>query len=764
MSFLFSINRIAKSKILFPISSEILKKTKNFKTNISIKNPPTSLLPIQAKIPIIKNWFFSFLIFVSSNMKFNEKFLANFKIKKKIDEECVSVQLLDTGKFECEVKDTICYGRFFNAYENDVFKCLVKFVKKEDSYYLACIEIPSIILPAKREEMVKYLSKQIKGVGSAIAKLILDKLGDNFIEEINKKPEILEELGIHGKKCDAVRSWCEAHCNFSEIIGEINLAGFSPFEAIEIFKKYGSKSVSVIQENPYILYLDELVPYKKIKDIVLKSENEKYELETFYGATIMNAFDNYRKLGSMACLKSLIIKDTEKVLMKESFNKGLNFLISKAYICEKKYEDDYLIKPSDLFAEETIAKYISEVKDKTIFSKGIVEANLKDYELNKQQRESVYGCLNKRFSILTGGPGTGKTFTIKRIIKTVRNIDPKHKILLMAPTGKAASRMTEMINEKKLVATTIHAALKINESDDLDKKVGDKLIADLIIIDEASMIDEHLFAYFCRNIDANTQVILVGDVGQLPSVEGGNLLQELTQNVPVFTLTTIQRQKQNSPIVMNAHYIRNKEFDKIVFDDKEFKFIETDDIVDVVKNQYLETNYVPDASLILSPQHNRKGTDEINKAIQMSNPNPVIKIYKQTKYKVGDRVIQTKNTKDLDIHNGDLGTVDGLGEKGILVKFDNKDDLIEITDLEHLILAYAITVHKSQGSEAEIIIMVFNKGHLFTLSNKLIYTALTRTKEIFIGVGHKEVFFEGIEKEEKPRISLISKIINSIII
>lgn len=692
-------------------------------------------------------------------MKYDVKFLAKFKIKKKFEDNCITAQLLDTGKFECEVKDTICYGEFFNAYEGDLFNCEVKFVKREDGYYLRCLQVPKIELPASKENMIKFFTKQVDGVGKAVAKLIIDELGDDFISKINNNPEILEELGIHGKKVLAIKAWCEAHCNFSEIIGEINLAGTSPSEAIEIFKKHGLNSIAVLQENPYLLYLEELLSFKKVKDIVKKMGEDNIDEKTKYGAFILHTFMKKREMGSMAYPKSLIMKETEKQLTEEQFKEGLDFLMNKKYICIKNYDKEYLIKPNDLFIEETIAKYIKEVKDKEVFSKFIIENNLKDYELNKQQRASVFGCLNKRFSILTGGPGTGKTFTIKRIIKTVRNIDPQHKILLMAPTGKAASRMTEMINEKKLSATTIHAALKINESDNLEKKEVNKLVADLIIIDEASMIDERLFAYFCRCIDINTQVVLVGDVEQLPSVEGGNLLNELVKNVSVFTLTTIQRQKQNSPIVMNAHYIRNKEFDKITFDDTEFRFIETDDIVETVKKEYLRFNYDPDVSLILSPQHNRAGTDEINKAIQLSNPNPVIKTHKQTNYKVNDRVIQTKNTKDLDIHNGDLGTVTGLGEKGVMVKFDNKEEEIEITDLEHLILAYAITVHKSQGSEAQVIMMVFNKGHLFTLSNKLIYTALTRTKEIFIGIGNMKAFFEGIEKEEKQRVSLITYLI-----
>lgn len=693
-------------------------------------------------------------------MKFNVKFLAKFKIKKVIDEECVSVQLISTDNFECEIKDSICYGKFLNAYEDDVFSCVVKFIKKEDDYYLICTEIPSLEVPAEKEKLIKYISKQISGVGKRTAELLIDKLGNDFIKKVNENPDIVSDIGINGKNKNAIVAWCETHCHFSEIIGDLVLAGISPVEAIDVFKKYGSKSSIVLKENPYILYLDEFVGYRKIKNIVEKLQL-KYKEDTFYSATIMNVFNGNRSLGSMAIKENTLKKECEKILDDEKFEIGINFLLKNAYICEKTFEEKYYIKPVDLFIEETIANYINKVKNEVVFSQGIVEANFKGDELNKQQRESVYGCLNKRFSILTGGPGTGKTYTIKRIIRTVKNIDPKHKILLMAPTGKAASRMTEMINIKGLSATTMHAALKINECDDLEKKVGDKLVADLIIVDEASMIDERLFAYFCRNIDINTQVILVGDTGQLPSVEGGNLLEELTKNVTVYTLTTIQRQKQNSPIVMNAHYIRNKEFDKITFDDKEFRFIETKDVVEIIKNEYLEVTYSPDVTMILSPQHNCSGTDEINKLIQMSNKNPVIKSHGQTSYKIGDRVIQTKNTKELDIHNGDLGVITGLGEKGVMVLFDNKEESIEITDLNNLILAYAITVHKSQGSEADIIIMVFNKGHLFTLSNKLIYTALTRTKSIFIGVGDKEIFYRGIKKEEKPRVSLITKIINS---
>ena len=302
---------------------------------------------------------------------------------------------------------------------------------------------------------------------------------------------------------------------------------------------------------------------------------------------------------------------------------------------------------------------------------------------------------------MTGGPGTGKTFTIRMMVKVAQNIKKDTTVALMAPTGKAASRMVEITGQE---ATTIHAKLGISENSDLNSDDGMIIDEDLVIIDEASMIDEKLFAYLVTHISHTSQLVLVGDSGQLPSVGAGSLLEHLLKIVPYTQLSVTKRTGINA-ISGNADCIRKQTLNKMIYNSY-FKFIETENIIDEVITQYFKWLKKGVRPMILAPQYN--------------------------------------------------GEVVALGEK-ISVLFDEKEDVTDVS-WEDIDLAYCITAHKSQGSEAETVIMVFAEEHQRMLKNKLIYTAITRAKGHFIGIGSKKTFELGCKTLEQERISLIEKI------
>lgn len=690
-------------------------------------------------------------------MKFNQKFFAKYKIKKVIDDNILTVQLLDTGDFKCEVKDCCIYGNFCKVYEGDIYSSNCVFVKSEKTeYYLKAVDVPRLEVPSSETELVKYAASQISGVSKATMQRVVDYYGIDFISILNDNPEEINKLQLKETQKESIVEWCSAHYNLNSVMSNAYLYGISPSEIFEIYKRYGIKAIKMIEKDPYTLYLYGLVSFNKIDKIALKNGISKDAIERV-SAIIYYLISVFEENGSMAVKEQDIVDDLEKQNLQHLFVDAIKYLSNLNFIERTVFgEEIFYGKMENLSAEKIIANYLKKNLNGEGYSETLIEECFKGNELNKQQREAVFGCLGHRISLLTGGPGTGKTFTIKRIIRTAKNINPNIKIALMAPTGKAASRMIEMIG---MEAKTIHCSFGIAEGDDILRKDGMNVEADLIIIDESSMIDELLFSYVCRHIPSTTQLILVGDTGQLPSVQAGNLLQSLSEIVPNYELTTICRQDKTSPIVLNAHKIRSKDVDNIEFNDDDFRFIETEDIADTVCDLYKEISetYFPEEIMILSPQHNKNGTDAINAKIQDDNPGPVLKKYYRDIYKQSDRVIQTKNDKKLKIHNGDQGFVVGATEKGLWVTFDGNDEPIEINDFSNLKLAYSITVHKSQGSEAEIVIMVFNNAHMFTLSDKLIYTALTRTKKKFIGVGSKEIFLKGCKKEEKNRISLIKK-------
>jgi exodeoxyribonuclease V alpha subunit len=386
-----------------------------------------------------------------------------------------------------------------------------------------------------------------------------------------------------------------------------------------------------------------------------------------------------------------------------------------------------------------------------------------DIQLTEKQKEGVKTAIKQKVMVLTGGPGTGKTTIIKAILEIYRRLTPK--IVMGAPTGRAAKRMSEATGWE---AKTLHRVLEWSPKEMGFKKDGDHpLDADVVIVDEASMIDNLLMHHFLKAVPRGSVLVLVGDVNQLPSVGAGNVLKDIIASglVPVVELNEIFRQAMGSLIITNAHRINQGEFPRVP-DPKEetlqdFYFIQKEKPEDVLATILdLVTNRIPsrfkinpiDGIQVLTPMHRGViGAENLNKVLQEALNKSQVELPRGGRiYKLGDKVMQIKNDYDKEVFNGDIGRITriDLEEQAVTVEFDSRPVEYDFSDLNELVLAYAVSVHKSQGSEYPVVVMPVHISHYMLLQRNLLYTGVTRARKLVIIVGTKKALSIGIRNNK----------------
>lgn len=695
-------------------------------------------------------------------MKFNTEFKIRFEINTIKSDDFAKIKILESDE-EYDSPDCFANGMFINAYEGDIFVANAIYAKSEKYGFLVKLKsIPQLDIPKEKKALCKYAASQIVGVSAKTVERVYDVFGNDFVSIINEHPEEIQKIQIPKSKQEAIVDWCFNHIGYSTISTELRMMGFSPYESISIYKALGNRSLVEIKTDPYKIFFYELSTFDKCDNVFLKIlKKDKTDIIRLK-AMLYNYLIFLQDNGDMAvpyqeiCERLYAFQSKNKVeFTPELIDECIKSLGGR--IVKKTFKDEtFLALVDNYIAEAKIAKYVREANlCPTIADSSYIE-KLCDPGLMVKQREAVVKSLTNKISILTGGPGTGKTFTIKNMISVAKQLNPDITIALMAPTGKAASRMIEVIGQE---ATTIHARLGLSELDDLSSEDGMVIDEDLVVIDEVSMMEEKLFAYFVRHVSPDTRIVLVGDSGQLPSVGAGNLLEELIAFVPTTELNVTKRTGVGV-LNKNAQRIRKGEIDKIDFNNPDnFDFRETLNVVDLAVDNYMWLTEGDHSPLILASQHTPYGVDEINKRIQDLNDNEE-RIFDNKKFKINDRVMCTKNCKKLMIHNGDQGRVVAFTKEGLEIIFDGKDETTEINDLSIICLSYCITVHKSQGSEADTVIMVCPEQHEKMLNKKLIYTAITRAKDRFIGIGSKDAFLKGCGKDGKRRVSLLGCLYN----
>ena len=626
-------------------------------------------------------------------------------------------------------------------------------------------------LPATVNGIMKYLgSGLIKGVGSVYAKRIVDTFGDDTLNILDNEPDRLSEVpGLGAKRVEMIKkSWVEQQ-EVKNIMLFLQSHDVSTSLAAKIFKHYGNDSIAVITENPYRLADDIWGIGFKTADSIAKKLGYGHERFERLRSGIFYTLNKLSELGHCFSYRDELIKAAGELLEVDED------LIAAPL--------DKMIKNNDLIQDDTAIYlpvfYYSEVGTANrllnLIDSGITMymgtdminsrtvAGSKSINYDDSQIEAIKAALENKVFVLTGGPGTGKTTTTMGIIETYQ--ERGAKILLAAPTGRAAKRMSEVT---RMEAKTIHRLLEMKPSEGFQRNENNKLTGDVLIVDECSMIDIILMNSLMKAVPDNMSVIFVGDVDQLPSVGAGKVLSDMLASgvIPYVRLDKIFRQAQKSRIITNAHKINHGEMPYLTDKNSDFLFMaEEEDELALERSQKAADKIVklcteimpqwkinPDDIQVLTPmRRGAVGSAELNLRLQAAlNPENVALKRAGFEYRVKDRVMQIRNNYDKAVFNGDIGIVTSISpeDNTLTVNFDGRRINYDVTDLDELVLAYATTIHKSQGSEFPYVIMPVMMSHYVMLQRNLLYTGVTRAKKGLIIVGEKKAVYIAVKNNK----------------
>lgn len=635
-------------------------------------------------------------------------------------------------------------------------------------------------IPESLEGMEKYLaSGLITGIGAKKARLLVERFGEDVLDIIRYSPHRLTEVeGIGTKTAQRISESFNEHREVMDIIMFLGEYGISSSLAMKAYKAYGENTVSVIRENPYRLIRDVRGIGFKIADEMAMHMGMEEESPFRIMAGIKHLLQKCYGDGNMYMEEGELQSRVQEMLGidRETALDNLQELTLQGEIKLVDLDGQRVYYTLPLYmAEESVAQRIVEIagysyENQIINVDSIMEAFERDNGilLDEVQKEAIRASIEHGVVIITGGPGTGKTTIIKCILEIFHQLD--YEIALAAPTGRAAKRMKETTG---FDAKTIHRMLEYGYSENEEEQTFDRneenpLEADIVVVDEASMIDILLMHHLLQAISLGTRLILVGDVNQLPSVGPGNVLKDFMESgsVPMVRLEKIFRQAQESMIVVNAHRINDGEMPLANNKDKDFYFIQCasgekirQTILDISTHRLKNYNgydFFEDIQIITPIKKGPTGIYEMNRLLQanLNPPDPMKteRTFTSTLFREGDKVMQTKNNYNMEwrdlntqeegqgIFNGDIGRIREirLDDKVVVVDFDDDREVVYTFDqMDEVILAYAITVHKSQGSEFPVVVMPVFRGPRMLLNRNLIYTAVTRGKEMVILVGHK---------------------------
>lgn len=655
----------------------------------------------------------------------------------------------------------------------------------------------AVQLPATIEGLRKYLgSGLIKGIGPVTAKRIVDHFGLDTLDVIENDISRLHEVGgVGGKRIEIIqRGWAEQK-QIKEVMLFLAAHGVSTALAVKIYKQYGDAAVNVLKTEPYRLARDiygiGFLTADKIARALGMKEDDPARIEAGVEYVLAKFSDD----GHVFAERGALIDEAREALGAQDVQ--VNAAIDRLALQEQIFvEDDDMTAPTGhqmadmgagvsqavylmpfYVAEKNTAKRLLELKNN--HSSRLGEFHHVSWEkawnwLNTQspnlltpmQQLAVKTALTEKVAILTGGPGTGKTTTVRAIIQLLK---AKHKTFkLAAPTGRAAKRLSEATGES---ASTLHRLLEFKpfEQKKFLRDRENPLDADLIIVDETSMIDLLLMNALVKAIDLTSHVLFVGDPDQLPSVGAGNVLKDLiaSQVIPVVALDVIFRQEETSLIVTNAHRINQGEMPLFREDARDFFIFPEDEpekaaarVVELVTTRIPKRFHLDaiDDVQVLSPMHRgQAGVGELN--LQLQNAlNPVTQGKRETRhgarvFRVGDKVLQTRNNYDKQVFNGDLGRIAEIDfeEQTLDIDFDGARVAYEFSELDELVHAFAMSVHKSQGSEYRAVVLPILTQHYMLLQRNLLYTAVTRAKQLVVLVGTKKAIAMAVRNNKIAR-------------
>jgi exodeoxyribonuclease V alpha subunit len=633
-------------------------------------------------------------------------------------------------------------------------------------------------LPTNVVGLKKYLgSGLIKGIGPVTADKLVNYFGTQILEIIDKHPQRLHEVpSIGQKKIDMIAAAWQEQKDVSHIMVFLQAKGVSPAYAIKIYKKYKNDSIAVVTENPYRLAEDIWGIGFKIADQIAQNMGfEKNSLKRIKSGILFaitsvigngHLYVEIQQLKDTTC--ELLEIDAQECAL--TIKSALHELYDSDKIKLISYQEKHFITLTQYyFSEKNIALKVQKLQEypssyqfniDEIYTKLRNSTSTSSISLNEDQQHGIMSCLQSKVSIITGGPGTGKT----TLIKTMLGILDEHQLTyrLAAPTGRAAKRITESTRRH---AVTLHRLLEFDFTNmNFARNENNALKVDFLIIDEASMLDVFLANAVLKATPLTAHIIFIGDVDQLPSVGAGNILNDLisSQKVTSIRLKHIFRQSQDSLIIVNAHKINQGEFPTSFLPDakRDFIFIKEELPENVCGHlQHVISQILPkhgikaeDAMVLVPMNRGTVGTQKLNYDLQAFLNNNAEKqlMHAGTAFKLQDRVMQLRNNYDKHVFNGDIGVIADINteDRLITVKFDDRDIEYDSSELDELVLAYAISIHKSQGSEYSAAIIPIFMQHFMLLQRNLIYTAITRAKRLCIFIGQPKAIAMAIKNNK----------------
>ena len=643
-------------------------------------------------------------------------------------------------------------------------------------------QVPTSVVGLK-----KYLgSGLIKGIGPVYAEKLVSHFGATVLEVIDSDPLRLHEVpGIGHKRIEQIINAWRDQKEISNVMIYLQEKGISPAYAAKIYKQYGQNAIAVITENPYRLADDIWGVGFKMADQLAKAigiSNESLKrIKAGLLFTIANNVGQGHLYVELDALKEqtialLAIENNTDSLLKNAlhdlYNEQRITLISHLdnhYITLKHY---YLSEKGIAQKLQKLLSYQSlHSLDIGAIYQTLRSESTQEIMLNDDQQRAIIACLQNKVTIITGGPGTGKTTVIKKLLQILDGNKLSYR--LAAPTGRAAKRITQSTGK---IALTIHRLLEFDVATrGFSRNEQNALQLDFLIVDEASMIDVFLAHSLLKALPFNAHLVLIGDIDQLPSVGAGNFLNDLIASTKVTTirLTEIFRQAQNSLIILNAHRVNNGEFPLSFLPEakRDFVFIKEYDphnlhhhLNEILLKKLPGWNISTHDCMILVPMNRGiVGTQQLNSYLQ-----PILNKTADQKqlmhgiyrYTIGDRVMQIRNNYDKIVFNGDVGTITdiNISDKIIFVQFYERVVEYEQSELDELVLAYAISIHKSQGSEYPAVIIPIFMQHFTLLQRNLLYTAITRAKKLCILIGQPRAIGMAVKNNKSlERITFLTQ-------
>ena len=618
--------------------------------------------------------------------------------------------------------------------------------------------------PDTLEGIERYLgSGLIKGIGAHFAKRLVSAFGDKVFEVIENKPDLLSTVDGIGKiRAQSICANWQDQKIIREIMVFLQSHGVGTTSATRIYKTYREKAIEIVSQNPYQLAKDirgiGFISADTIAGNLGIAKNSLVRARAGIAHVLLEATSD----GHCGLPKEILIQSSQKLL---EIEKDLIELAIVEEIKLKSLVADTLNNIETIFLtsyyvyEKNIAKILLNLaKSPVLWNQTdtteilpIVEKQL-NIKLAKSQKLAISKALESKLMVITGGPGTGKTTLVNALLKTLAA--KKLNIKLCAPTGRAAKRLSESTG---LEATTIHRLLEIDPAYGSFKRNEESpLLCDYLVIDETSMVDVPLFYSLLKALPLHSALLLVGDVDQLPSVGAGQVLKDIISSRVISTvqLTEIFRQAATSKIITNAHSVNQGMLPNLQppKEESDFYFIEAEHgndiinkIITMIKDRIpkrFNLNPVHDIQLLCPMQRGGAGARSLNVELQkVLNPNYSNGILKFGQiFAVGDKIMQTENNYDKETYNGDIGIIRAINEQDqeITINFYNRDVTYDYTDLDQITLAYATTIHKSQGSEYSAVIIPLTMQSYMMLRRNLIYTAITRGKKLVVIIGQKK--------------------------